>query len=56
MSDRSTVRPGDRRHDGDAALYELLRDVEFAYPAYELRAVHLIAYGWGCSAGGCARE
>ena len=47
MSDRSTVRPGDRRHDGDAALYEMLRDVEFADQAFELLAVNLTAYGWG---------
>jgi hypothetical protein len=47
MSDRSTVPPGDRRRDGDAALYEMLRDVEFADQAFELLAVNLTAYGWG---------
>jgi hypothetical protein len=51
MSDRSTDPPGDRRHDGDAALYELLRDVEFADHAFELLAVHLTAYGWGVLCG-----
>jgi hypothetical protein len=47
MSDRSTVPPGDHRRDGDAALYEMLRDVEFADQAFELLAVNLTAYGWG---------
>ena len=47
MSDRSTVPPGDHRRDGDAALYEMLRDVEFADQAFELLAVNLTGYGWG---------
>jgi hypothetical protein len=47
MSDRSTVPPGDHRRDGDAALYEMLRDVEFADQAFELLAINLTAYGWG---------
>jgi hypothetical protein len=56
MSGRSTDPPGGGRRHGDAALYELLRDVEFADHAFELLAAHLTAYGWGCSAGGCAQE
>ena len=51
MSDRSTVPPGDHRRDGDAALYEMLRDVEFADQAFELLAVNLTAYGWGVLCG-----
>jgi len=47
MSDRSTDPFADGRRDGDAALYEMLRDVEFADQAFELLAVNLTAYGWG---------
>jgi hypothetical protein len=51
MSDRSTDPSVDRRRDGDAALYEMLRDVEFADQAFELLAVNLTAYGWGVLCG-----
>lgn len=51
MSDRSTDPPGDHRRHGDAELYEMLRDVEFADHAFELLAAHLSAYGWGVLCG-----
>src|SRR5690242_19905890 len=38
---------GDLRSSGDAELYEMLRDIEFADQAFELLAVNLAAYGWG---------